>query len=86
MVIDSTAADESRAPTPNAYRAHPAPTVEASNSFAVLSPEDNDGEPSPTVTGSNHVEVEEPPQNISADQDNMDVEILQHKSPQIPEH
>ena len=86
MVIDSSAADESRVPTPNANRVHPAPTVEASNSFAILSPEDNDGEPLPTITESNHMEVEEPPQNISADQDNMDVEILQHTSRQIPEH
>ena len=97
MVIDSSAADKSRVTMPNANRVHPAPTVEASNSFAVLSPdygestaklssEDNDGEPLPTITGSNHMEVEEPPQNISADQDNMDVEILQHTSRQIPEH
>ena len=32
------------------------------------------------------MEVEEPLQNISADQDNMDVDILQHTSRQIPEH
>ena len=32
------------------------------------------------------MEVEEPPQNISSDQDNMDVEILQHTARQIPEH
>ena len=86
MVIASNAADDSRAPTRNANRIRLAPTVEASNSFAVLSPEDNDGEPLPTITGSNHMEVEEPPQNISADQENMDVEVLQHTSRQIPEH
>ena len=45
MVIDSNAVDESRVPTPNTNRVHPAPIVEASNSFAVLSPEDSDGEP-----------------------------------------
>ena len=86
MLIDSNAVDESRVPTPNADRVHPAPTVEASNSFAVLSTEDKDGEPLPTITGSNHMEVEEPPQNISADQENMDVEIHQNTARQIPEH
>ena len=86
MVIDSNAVDEPRVPMPNANRVYLAPTVEASNSFTVLSPEDNDGELLPTITGSNHMEVEEPPQNISADQENMDVEILQHTSRQIPEH
>ena len=86
MVIDTNAVDEPRVPMPNANRVHPAPTLEVSNSFAVLSPEDNDGEPLPTIMGSNHMEVEEPPQNISADQENMDVEIHQNTARQIPEH
>ena len=86
MVIESNAVEESRVHTPNANRVYPAPTVEASNSFAVLSPEDKDGEPLPTNMGSNRMEVEEPPQNLSVDQDNIDVEIHPHKARQIPEH
>ena len=69
MVIDSNAVDEPRVPTPNANRVHPAPIVEASNGFAVLSTEDSDGEPLPTSTGINRMEVEEPPQNLSVDQE-----------------
>ena len=60
-------------------------TVEVSNSFAVLSPAETDGEPLDTDAGNNHMEVEEtlPVTNRTADQDNMDVEILQHTSRQI---
>ena len=54
--------------------------VDASNTFAVLSPAKNDAEPLDTAAGNNHMEVEEPSPvtNRTADQDNMDVEILQH--------
>ena len=62
-----------------------ATTVEASNSFAVLSPAETDGEPLDTDAGNIHMEVEEtlPVTNRTADQYNMDVEILQHSSRQI---
>ena len=59
-----------------------ATTVEVSNSFAVLSPAETDGEPLDTDAGNNHMEVKEtlPVTNRTADQENMDVEILQHTS------
>ena len=62
-----------------------ATTLEVSNSFAVLSPAETDGEPLDSDAGNNHMEVEEPlpVSNRTADQDNMDVEILQHTSRQI---
>ena len=62
-----------------------ATTVEVSNSFAVFSPTETDGEPLDTDDGNNHMEVEEtlPVSNRTADQDNMNVEILQHTSRQI---
>ena len=65
-----------------------ATTVDASNTFAVLSPAENDAEPLDTATENNHMDVEEPSPvtNRTADQDNMDVEILQHTSRQIPNH
>ena len=65
-----------------------ATTVDASNTFSVLSPAENDAEPLDTAAGNNHIEVEEPSPatNRTADQDNMDVEILQHTSRQIPNH
>ena len=77
MVIESNAADESRATTPN---------VEASNCFAVLFPDDNDGETLAIFAGSNRMDVEESSQNLSADQDNRVLEIVQHTSRQMPEH
>ena len=61
-------------------------TVEVLNCFAVLSPAEADGEPLDTDAGNNHMEVEQtlPVTNRTADQDNMDFEILQHTSRQIP--
>ena len=60
-------------------------TVEVSSSFAVLSPPQTDGEPLDTDAANSHMEVEETLSvtNRTADQDNMDVEILQHTSRQI---
>ena len=67
---------------------HNATTVDASNTFAVLSPAENDAEPLDTAAGNNHMEVEEPlpVTNRTADQDNIDAKILQHISRQIPNH
>ena len=65
-----------------------ATTVDASNTFSVLSRAENDAESLDTAAGNNHMEVEEPSPvtNRTAGQDNMDVEILQHTSRQIPNH
>ena len=54
--------------------------VEVSNRFAVSSQAENDAEPFDAATGNNFMEVEKPLPitNRTADQDNMDVEILQH--------
>ena len=75
LTLDSNVVDEPRVPRPNANMAHPASIVEASNSFAVLSPEDSDGEPLPTSAGINRMEVEETLQNLPVDQDNMDLKL-----------
>ena len=65
-----------------------APSVEVSNIFAVLSPAENDAEPLDTAVWNNHMEVEEPlpVTNRTADQDNIDVEILERTSRQIPNY